>query len=168
MRTPMTSRFSIAGLVIATALSCLSPALGQVYPALEGVEGLQVTYDVRLNNPKKTALFLRLIHETYKHEDLKGLSRAPRFVIVFNGESVTLISEDHDRFPREDRAYLDEIAERIKSMAADGISMEGCLTAAKIFGVDPKQFYGEVRGINNAWISIAGYQAREFSIIPVY
>jgi intracellular sulfur oxidation DsrE/DsrF family protein len=121
-----------------------------------------------LNSPKKTVLFLRLIHETYNNEDLRGLPQAPRFVVVFNGESVTLISEDHDRFPREDRAYLEEIAERIKSMATDGVRMEGCLTAAKIFSVDPKLFYDEIHEINNAWISISGYQAQEYSIIPVY
>ena len=96
------------------------------------------------------------------------MPQAPEFVVVFNGESVTLISEDHGRFPREDRVYLEEIAERIKSMAAGGIRMEGCLTAAEIFGVDPKLFHDEIHGINNAWISISGYQAQEFSIIPVY
>ena len=50
----------------------------------------------------------------------------------------------------------------------EGIRIEGCLTAAEIFSVDPKLFYNEIHGINNAWISISGYQAQEFSIIPVY
>ena len=48
----------------------------------------------------------------------------------------------------------------------EGIRIEGCLTAAEIFSVDPKLFYNEIHGINNAWISISGYQAQEFSIIP--
>ena len=109
MRTYRTSRIRIACLMIVTTL-CLSPAFGHSYPSLDGVEGLHVTYDIRLNSPKKTALFLRLIHETYKNEALRDLPQAPRFVVVFNGESVILISEDHDRFPREDRAYLEEIA----------------------------------------------------------
>ena len=167
MRRYVTSRIGVALLVIG-ATWCLSPAFGEPYQSLKGVEGLKITYDFRLNSPKKTALFLKLIHQTYKDTDLESLSQAPEFVVVFNGESVTLISEDHDRFPREDRVYLEEIAERIKSMAAEGIRMEGCLTAAEIFSVDPKLFHDEIHGINNAWISISGYQAQEFSIIPVY
>lgn len=167
MRRTMTSRIGVALLVIG-ATCYLSPTFGEQYQSLKGVEGLKITYDVRSNSPKKTALFLKLIHQTYKHTDLDGMPEAPEFVVVFNGESVTLISEDHDRFPRESRVHLEEIAERVKSMAAEGIRMEGCLTAAEIFSVDPKLFHDEIHGINNAWISISGYQAQGFSIIPVY
>jgi intracellular sulfur oxidation DsrE/DsrF family protein len=167
MRNYVTSRIGVALLVIG-ATGFFSPSLAEPYQSLKGVEGLKITYDVRLNSPKKAALFLKLIHRTYKASGLESLSRAPEFVVVFNGESVTLISEDHDRFPREARAYLEEIAERIKSMEAEGIRMEACLTAAEIFSVDPKLFHDEIHGIDNAWISISGYQAQEFSIIPVY
>lgn len=167
METSTKRRAGIACLTIVTMV-CLSPAFGSSYPSLEGVDGLNVTYDIRLAHPQKTALFLRLIHETYKNEELSRLPRTSRFVLVFNGESVTLISDDVDRFPRDDRTALEEIAARIESMAADGVRIEGCLTAAKIFGVDPNRFHEEIRHIDNAWISIAGYQAQEFSIIPVY
>jgi hypothetical protein len=78
MRRYVTSRIGIA-LLVTGATCCLSPAFGEVYPSLKGVEGLKTTYDVRLNSPQKTALFLKLIHQTYKHADLESLPQAPEF-----------------------------------------------------------------------------------------
>jgi intracellular sulfur oxidation DsrE/DsrF family protein len=138
------------------------------YESLKGLTGLEVAFDLRLDSPKKTALFLKLIHMTYKDKDLANMAAPPRFVVVFNGESVTLISEDKDRFAREDRVFLQEIANRITLMAKDGIKLEGCVAAATIFNVDPESFLSEIEDVNNAWISLAGYQAQQISVIPIY
>ena len=145
-----------------------SPATGAPYESLTGLTGLDIAFDVQLSNPKKAALFLKMIHLSIKDQDLESMAKPPMFVVVFNGKAVTLISEQQDRFPEADRVHLQEIAKRITLMAADGIRMEGCLAAAKIFEVDPNLFLSEIQEINNAWISLAGYQAQQFSMIPIY
>lgn len=33
--------------------------------------------------------------------------------------------------------------------------------------VDHNQFFAEINKINNAWISIAGYQAKNYSALPI-
>jgi hypothetical protein len=145
-----------------------SSATGAPYESLEGLTGLDIAFDVQLNNPKKAALFLKMIHLSIKDQDLEKMANPSKFVVVFNGKAVTLISENQDRFPEEDRVHLEEIAKRVTLMTEDGIRIEGCLAAAKIFKVDPNLFLGEIQKINNAWISLAGYQAQQFSMIPIY
>ena len=153
----------IAGMMFGPSL-----AAADSYEALRGLRGLEIVYDFRLDHPEKAALFLKLIHMTYKDESITGLAQSPRFVVVFNGAAVKLIAEERAGVSQEDQAPLRDIASRIALMAADGIRMEGCLVAAEIFKVDPDLFLSEIEEVENAWISIAGYQAQEFSVMPVY
>ena len=155
-------------LFLLTALNFgISSATAAPYQSLNGLTGLEIAYDFRIDDPKKAALFLKLIHETYSDKDINQLTKSPRFVVVFNGAAVKLIAEEQQGFSQEDQVYLREIANRISLMAADGIRLEGCLKAAEIFQVDPNLFLGDIKKINNAWISLAGYQAQRFSALPI-
>ena len=82
--------------------------------------------------------------------------------------AVKLIAEEQPGVTPEDQAHLQDIASRMALMAADGIRMEGCLVAAGIFKVDPDLFLSEIEKVENGWISLAGYQAKEFSVMPVF
>ena len=161
---------TFAGLFMLVVTLASGPSLTAAgsYKALSGLTGLEIVYDFRLDHPQKAALFLRLIHMTYKDKSITDLAESPRFVIVFNGAAVRLIAEEQDGFSEDDQAHLREIASRIASMAADGIEMEGCLVAARIFKVDPDLFLREIEKTDNAWISLAGYQAQGFSVMPVF
>ena len=162
-------RKALRGLIfVAVVLSAASsPAMAETYRSLEGVKGLDVVYDFRLTEPKVAALFLQLIHETYLDNDVRGMSRSPRFVVVVNAGAVKLVARNQPGYSPEDQTYIDEIADRIVQMAEDGIKFEGCLKAAEIFGVDHNLFINEVNKVNNAWISIAGYQAQSFAALPI-
>ena len=160
------------------ALACLTLVFAAVgagtpyvyaasYASLEGVHGLDVAYDFRLTDPKTAALFLQLIHETWLDRDVQELKHPANFVVVVNGGAVKLIASDQPGYSAEDERYLVEIADRVAQMAADGIRFEGCLKAAEIFGVDHNRFVPEINKINNAWISIAGYQAQRYAALPI-
>jgi len=161
---------TFAGCFILIAAMALGPSLATAasYEALDGLTRLEVAYDFRLDHPEKAALFLKLIHMTYKDESITGLAEPPRFVVVFNGAAVRLIAEDQPGVSQEDQAHLRDIASRITLMASDGIRMEGCLVAARLFKVDPDLFLREIEKVENAWISLAGYQAQKFSAMPVF
>ena len=161
---------TFAGCLILIAVTALGSSLATAasYEALDGLTGLEIVYDFRLDHPEKAALFLKLIHMTYKDESITGLDELPRFVIVFNGAAVKLITEKHFGVSPEDQAHLRDIATRITLMAADGIRMEGCLIAAGIFKVNPDLFLSEIDKVENGWISLAGYQAKNFSVMPVF
>jgi intracellular sulfur oxidation DsrE/DsrF family protein len=137
------------------------------YDSLEGIHGLDVAYDFRLTDPQTAALFLQLIHETWLDQDVMGMEEPANFVVVVNGGAVKLIAGHQPEFSEEDHVYVRQIADRIAKMAEDGIRFEGCLKAAEIFGVDHNLFVAEINKINNAWISIAGYQAQQYAALPI-
>lgn len=136
------------------------------YEALKGLKSAKAVFDVRMGNPKGAALHIKLIHQTYK--DLVTMKKNPVFVLVFIGPSVKLISKNRGGFTTEDQKILDEIAGTISQMSKDGIKLEMCLVAARVLGVDPASILPEIKAVDNGWISLIGYQANRFSLVPVY
>jgi uncharacterized protein len=67
----------------------------------------------------------------------------------------------------EDQKPLDELARTIKDMAKDGIKLEICLIAAKVFGVEPSSVLPEIKQVGYGWISLIGYEAKGYSLVPV-
>ena len=52
-------------------------------------------------------------------------------------------------------------------MAKDGVSFEACLVAAKAFGIEPSSILPEIKQVGNGWISLIGYEAKGYSLVPV-
>jgi intracellular sulfur oxidation DsrE/DsrF family protein len=123
-------------------LLSLQFASAQEYDAMKGVNNANVIFDMRDGIPKSAVVHMKLIHDTYKQ--LAAMKKNPVFVVVFMGSAVKLIS------------------------SKDGISFEVCLFAAKVFGVDPASIQSEVKSVPNGWVSEIGYQARRYSLVPVY
>lgn len=147
-------------------LSVSSIASAQGYEALKGVRSAKAVFDVRIGNPQSAALHLKLIHQTYK--DLTAAKKKPVFRIVFIGPSVKLISNNREGFTPEDNKALDGIADAVSAMSKDGIQLEICLVAAKVFKVDPVSVLPAIRHVENGWVSLIGYQARGYSLVPAY
>ena len=149
------------------SLLCAVPGVfAEQYESLKGVESAKAVFDERESNPQIAAFHLKGIHETFK--ELAGMKKNPVFVVVFIGPSVKLISRSRDGFSPEDQKSLDEIANTISAMSKDGIALEVCLVAAKFFDVDPTSVLPEIKGVGNGWISVIGYQAQGYSLVPVY
>lgn len=147
-------------------LAVSSIASAQGYEALKGVRSAKAVFDVRIGNPQSAALHLKLMHQTYK--DLAAAKKKPVFRIVFIGPSVKLISKNRDGFTPEDNKALDEIADAVSAMSKDGIQLEICLVAAKIFKVDSVSVLPEIKRVENGWVSLIGYQAKNYSLVPAY
>jgi len=164
------SRARILSVLVSICLSFVvaANASGEDYEALKGVKSVKAVFDVRISNPKSAALHLEIIHETFKDKDLTAVAGKPTFVVVFVGPSVRLISKQREGFSPEERTILDEIARTISEMSKDGITLEICLVAAKVFGVDPGSVLAEVQHVGNGWISSIGYQAKGYSLVPAY
>ena len=147
-------------------LSSLSWALAEEYNAMKGVKAVNVMFDMRDANLQTAIVHLNLIHDTYK--DQVAMKKKPVFVVVFMGGSVKLISTDHRGFKAEEENSLKEIAGIVSKMSKEGIRVEACLFAAKVFGVEPASILPEIQRVGNGWISEIGYQARGYSLVPVY
>ena len=157
----------LLNLFIAISLLCVvSAAAGEEYKAMKGIKSATAVFDERESNPKSAALHLKVIQQTY--EELAAMKKNPVFVVVFIGPSVKLISKKREGFTSEDQKSLDEIANTISAMSKNGIKLEICLIAAKVFNVDPASVLPEIKRVGNGWISMIGYQAQGYSLVPVY
>ena len=141
---------------------------GEEYEALKGLKSIKAVFDVRISNPKSAALYLKLIHDTYKDKNIMGVTKKPAFVVIFIGPSVKLISKNKEGFSPEEQKILDEIATIISEMSKDGIKLEICLFAAKVFGVDPASILPGIKHEPNGWVSLIGYEAQGYSLVPAY
>lgn len=153
-------------LIAVSLLFAASLASAEEYEALKGVKAAKAIFDVRIGDTKSAALHMGLIHQTYK--DLVAKKKNPDFVVVFIGPSVKLVPKNRAGFSPEDRKSLDEIASTVSQMEKDGIKLELCGVAAKVFQVDPKSVLPEIKVVENGWISEIGYQAHGYSLVPAY
>lgn len=147
-------------------LSSLSFASAEEYDAMKGVNSVKAIFDMRDGNLQTAVIHLNLIHDTYK--ELVAMKKNPVFVVVFMASAVKLISSDHSGFTAEEQKSLKEIASIISRMSKAGIRVEVCVFAVKLFGVEPASILPEIERVGNGWISEIGYQARGYSLVPVY
>ena len=161
---------TVAGLFfsICFLLGVAANVAGEEYDALKGVTSAKAVFDVRIGDPKSAAGHLKLIHLTYQDKSLRAVQKTPAFVVVFIGPSVKLISKNREGFSPEEQKTLGEIAATVSGMSKDGIKLEICLFAAKAFGVDPASVLPEIDRVGNGWISLIGYEAQGYSLVPVY
>ena len=166
MNTTRRKTLFISTSVFLILFSILSSALAEEYDAMKGVNSVNAIFDMRDSNPQTAVIHLNLIHNTYK--DLVAMKKTPVFVVVFMSGAVRLISTDHSGYNADEQKYLKEVAQIISSMSKAGIRVEVCLFAVKVFGVNPASILSEIERVGNGWISEIGYQARGYSLVPVY
>ena len=160
----------LVSIVVASVfmLAVVGSASAATYESLAGLKSVKAIFDVRAANAKSAAIQLKLIHDTYKDQGIRAVSKKPLFVVAFMGPSVKLLSKDKQGFSAEDQKLMDEIAQTVQAMAKDGIKLEVCDFAAKVFGVDTASILPEIKHVPNGWISLIAYQAKGYSIVPVY
>ena len=157
--------FSISLAASPVTLAQVNDPVGE-YAALKGVASTKIVFDVRTGIPKVAALQLKLIRQT--HRDLIAGKKTPVSTVVFIGQSVKLVSSNREGFTSEDLPLLDEIAAAVSALSGDGIGLELCLVAARVHKVDPASVLPEITKVENGYISIIGYQAKGYSLVPVY
>jgi intracellular sulfur oxidation DsrE/DsrF family protein len=163
-RTIMRSLFFSICLLFAVVAS----GFCEEYESLKGLKSIKAVFDVEIGNPASAALHLKVIHDTCKDKNIIAVSKKPATVVIFLGPSVKLISKKREGFSPEDQKQLDEIARTISEMSKDGIKLEICLVAAKLFGVDPASVLPGIKPVPNGWVSLIGYETKGYSLVPVY
>ena len=141
---------------------------GEEYEALQGLKSIKAVFDVRTGNPQSALSLLKLIHDTFKDKDIRADMKKPAFEVVFLGPSVKLVSKNIESFSADEKKFLAEISHTITAMSKEGIRFEICMVAAKVFGVEASSILPEIKQVHNGWISLIGYQAKGYSLVPVY
>jgi len=134
--------------------------------ALEGVETGKVVFDLNNNDPQVLALYLQVIQETY--EDLRDQGVEPDIILAFRGRAVTMVSQDRERFELTEFDHLDRIEDLVGELRDKDIRMESCAVATRLFGVDHGELLPGITPVRNTFVSLTGYQAQGYALIPIY
>lgn len=148
-----------------------APTLAEEKPndamALSGVSSGKVVWDINTGSSSKLALYLGVIEETY--DDLVRQGVTPDMVFTFRGESLRIISLEHDQITLDSFPDIKQSAQKLHAlMLRPGIRMEACSIAARIFEVDTGKILHGIRPVGNTFVSLIGYQSKGYAIIPIY
>lgn len=163
------AKIVVVGVVLIICLLVVTTenAFSEEYSALKGLKSIEAVFDFEQGDPQGALRRLNVIDQTFKDKNTRAISKKPDFVVVFIGPAVKLVSRNMGGFTAENQKMLEEFTNAISRMAKDGIRFEICLIAAKGFGVEPSMILPEITQVGNGWISLIGYQARGFSLVPV-
>ena len=142
-------------------------AFSEEYSSLKGLKSIKAVFNFERGNPQSGLINLKLIHQTYKDENIRKVTKKPDFVVIFLGPAVKLVSKSRGGFTAEDQKILDEFASTVSAMAKDGIKLEICLFAVRVFGVESSTILPEIKQVGNGWISLIGYEAKGYSLVPI-
>jgi len=134
--------------------------------ALENLKTGKVLWDITIDNPKKLALYLSVIKETY--EGLIKQNVKPDMIFTFHGGVVKLISTNREKVPLEDHDELDKVHQLLNELQKkEGVKMESCSIATRLFSVDNKTILEGIKPVGNTFISIIGYNTKGYAVIPI-
>ncbi len=144
-----------------------APAAAGEYAALDGVKQVKAVFDVTLESPQSANVVFGAVQNVYQDDSVRSLSDPPLVAVVFHGPAVKLISTNREGFDESDNRALDEFADMIRKMKADGVTIEVCEYALKVLGVDPQTMLQEVDRVGNGFISVVGYQSQGYSVVTI-
>jgi len=134
--------------------------------ALKGVTMGKVIFDINMIEAKKMTLYLQVIQQTI--DDMQRQGVKPDVILAFRGLSVRLISKNRENMELTDFDYLDQIAQQLTTLYHQGVRMEACSVATKLFKVDNKSLLKFIKPVGNTFVSLTGYQAQGYANIPIY
>lgn len=146
--------------------SATTPAPAQGYDALKGVQELKTVFDYGHASPEAALVIFPAIRGVYQSPSVTSLPQSPSAVIVFHDAAVKFLSTERKGDKKENET-LDQVAEMIRQFKNDGVKMEVCMYAVKVFGVDPETILPEIEKVENGWVSVSGYQAQGYSLVAI-
>jgi intracellular sulfur oxidation DsrE/DsrF family protein len=134
--------------------------------ALAGVERGKVVFDVNVKEPQKLNLYLPVIRETIG--DLRRQGVEPDVILAFRGLSVRLISSNREAMELTEFDELDTIAAQLTELQKEGVRIEACSVATRLFGIDNGTLLEGIKPVGNTFVSLTGYHAQGYASIPIY
>ena len=167
----MKNRFTtlLAGLLLLAAglpVPAAEPAIND-QAALAGLKTGKGVFLVDIGDANKLNFYLEVIQGTYK--GMKGQGVEPDFILVYIGPSVKYLSSSPA--PETEQAaggVLMEIESNVEALAALGVRQEVCAVATRVFGIDNSTVLPDMNLVGDGFISLIGYQAQGYHLVPVF
>ena len=122
---------------------------------------------VDIGDPKKLNFYLEVIQGTFKGMKEQGVE--PDFILVYIGPSVKYLSSAPSaELEQELGALLLDIEVNVDALAALGIRQEICAVATRVFGIDNDTILPGLTLVGDGFISLIGYQAQGYHLVPVF
>jgi len=122
---------------------------------------------IDIADAKKMNFYLEVIQGTFKGMQAQGVT--PDFVLVYIGPSVPYLSSSPSaKIADKNSAVLMEIESNVEKLAALGIKQEVCAVATEVFGIDNSTLFADLNLVGDGFISLIGYQAQGYHLVPVF
>mgnify|MGYP001604320417 CR=1 FL=1 len=122
---------------------------------------------VDIGDAKKLNFYLEVIQGTYKGMKKQGVE--PDFVLVYIGPSVKYLSTSPSaEVEKSAGGVLLEIESNVEALAGLGVRQEICAVAKRVFGIDDESVLPGLTLVGDGFISLIGYQAQGYHLVPVF
>ena len=149
----------------------LSGAAGHAEPgddnarALQGLSRVQVYFDVNVSEAKLLEWRMELIDRTMRQIHEAGLT-ADTVIGIRGGASVYATKDEHYVL-EEEAEHKRKIQQWLTTFVSRGAMVELCSIAALQKGIDLADVLPEVQVVKNGYVSIIGYQAQGYAVVPM-
>lgn len=152
----------IIGCLNVTAVAASNQDNGK---ALSGLQAAKVYFDVSLKDDNLLAFRMELLDKTITQMEDAGLEVST--VVGFRGGASRFITRDEHYVLEEEISNKKKIQQWVKQLSERGIVIEQCSIAADINDIPHEDFMEEVTVVGNGYISLVGYQAQGYSVVPM-
>ena len=158
-------RIALALLLVAvTAMS----ALGDEYEnALSGVEDFDVVFDFTHGDPAIANIILHAVDTVDDGGEVKSMPNGAKVAVVFHDAAVNLISSERGEYDDAEWAEVQKFQETLKKMKKEGATLEVCVYALDVFGVDRGTVMSEIDQVPNGFVSVVGYQKQGYALVRI-
>lgn len=133
--------------------------------ALRGVDIAKAYFDVTVGNPSLLLLRLQLVEKTYNQLQAAGVR--PEFVIGIRGKASNFFTNGNDYVLDVDLSEKEQITKLVKKLKKLGTDIEQCRIAADLQEIAPKDFLPEISLVANGYVSMIGYHAQGYGLVPM-
>lgn len=156
-----------AGILV---LCCFQPVAAEEYKntrALRQVRVAKAYFDVTNGSPGKLANQLGFVDNAYDQLVKEGLK--PQFVIGFHSAASAYVTKGREDYVvgEEEIVAKKKVQAWVQRFKAKGIIMEQCMLAAEIYEIEPEDILPGIDRVKNGYVSIIGYQAKGYSLVPL-
>ena len=135
--------------------------------ALKGIKDVKSVFLIDFKTAKQTAFYMDLIKGTYDGLERQGVST--EMVVVIIGPTVKFLSKTNNpELTFDFEEDFDSIQASIKALHERGVRMEVCAIATDVFKVKDETLPSELSMVADGFISLIGWQAQGYKLVPVF
>ncbi len=135
--------------------------------ALADLKTAKAVFLIDIGDARKMNFYLEVIQGTAKGMQNQGVK--PDFVLVYIGPSVKHLTTAPTKDIEESLGdTLMDIENNVSMLSSMGIKQEVCAVATGVFAVDNNTLFDDLKLVGDGFISLIGYQAQGYHLVPVF